>query len=74
MKIGNLILFNSLDTIEEKFKIQNKSGFGSCQLCCWNMEFLTDEIAAMIKGLCEKYEVEISAFWWLERPCCMEFL
>lgn len=63
MKIGNLILFNSLDTIEEKFKIQNKSGFKSCQLCCWNIDFLTDEIAERIKGYCEEYDVEVSAVW-----------
>lgn len=63
MKIGNLILFNSLDTIEEKFKIQNKSGFESCQLCCWNIDFLTDEIAERIKGYCEEYDVEVSAVW-----------
>ncbi|MBQ8203693.1 MAG: sugar phosphate isomerase/epimerase [Clostridia bacterium] len=63
MKIGNLILFNSLETIEEKFKIQNNSGFNSCQLCCWNMSFLTDEVAEFIKALCKKYNVEISAFW-----------
>ncbi len=63
MKIGNLILFNSLETIEEKFKIQNNSGFGSCQLCCWNIEFFTEENARLINSLKEKYEIEISALW-----------
>ncbi len=63
MKIGNLIIFNSVETIEEKFKIQNKNGFGSCQLCCWNMDLLTKENAEFIRELSKKYEVEISAVW-----------
>lgn len=63
MKIGNLIIFNSVETIEEKFKIQNKNGFGSCQICCWNMDLLTKENAEFIRELSKKYEVEISAVW-----------
>lgn len=63
MKIGNLILFNSLENIEEKFETQNKSGFKTCQLCCWNIEFLNEENAKLINTLKEKYDIEISAFW-----------
>lgn len=63
MKIGNLIIFYNTGEMEEKFKIQNKNGFNSCQLCCWNMNLLTKENAEFIKGLSQKYEVEISAFW-----------
>ena len=54
MKIGNLILFNSLENIEEKFETQNKSGFKTCQLCCWNIEFLNEENATL-KNMILKY-------------------
>lgn len=63
MKIGNLILFNSLENIEEKFETQNKSGFKTCQLCCWNIEFLNEENAKLINALKERYDIEISALW-----------
>ena len=62
MKIGNLILFNSLENIEEKFETQNKSGFKTCQLCCWNIEFLNEENAKLINTLKEKKALDRGDF------------
>ena len=38
-------------------------GFTTCQLVSWKMHLWTDENAARIKELCEKYGITISAFW-----------
>ena len=70
MKIGTLVIFDSVDTLENKFQKLVECGFDNCQLNCWNPALFTDENADFINNLCEKYGITISAFWcgW-EGPC-----
>lgn len=74
MKIGTLVIFDNVDTLEAKFQKLVDCGFDNCQLNCWKPELFTDENADFINGLCEKYGIKISAFWcgW-EGPCVWDF-
>ncbi len=74
MKIGTLINFKSVDKIESQFKAAHDSGFSSCQFVCWLAELYTDENVELIKNLCKKYDMEITAFWcgWTG-PCKWNF-
>jgi len=74
MKIGTLVIFDNVDTIESKFQKLVECDFDNCQLNCWNPALFTDENADLINGLCEKYGIKISAFWcgW-EGPCVWDF-
>ncbi len=74
MKIGTLINFKSVDKIEGQFKAAHDSGFSSCQFVCWLAELYTDENVELIKSLCKKYDMEITAFWcgWTG-PCKWNF-
>lgn len=74
MKIGTLVIFDNVDTIESKFQKLVECDFDNCQLNCWNPALFTDENADLINSLCEKYGIKISAFWcgW-EGPCVWDF-
>lgn len=74
MKIGTLVVFDSVDTLEAKFQRLVECGFDNCQLNCWIPSLFTDENAEFINGLCKKYGIKISAFWcgW-EGPCVWDF-
>ena len=61
MKLGVLVHFNN--DVEAEFKKVRELGFDSCQLCCWDTAFMTDENAAIVRECCEKYNIEISTFW-----------
>lgn len=63
MTIGVLIIFDRVDTIEEKFKQVRDFGLTSCQLNCWDHSLMTEENAAIVHACCEKYGVTISTFW-----------
>ena len=63
MEIGVLVNFRLNEDMEEKFANLHKHGFRSCQLACWIPSLWTDENAAMIRTLTEKYGITISAFW-----------
>ena len=63
MEIGVLVNFRLNENMEEKFANLHKNGFHSCQLACWIPSLWTDENAAMIRNLTEKYGITISAFW-----------
>lgn len=63
MEIGVLVRFDAKDALEEQFANLQKYGFSSCQLCSWVPAVWTDENAAYILSLTEKYGVRISAFW-----------
>lgn len=64
MKIGVLInLHETSESIDRQFERVEEFGIGSCQLCCWNMEQYTDEIAEEVKAACKKHNVTISALW-----------
>ncbi len=62
MKLG--VLVNLTDKqVDEKKKQVADYGFYHCQLCGWNKELFTDEVAEMVLEACKKYDVEISTFW-----------
>ena len=61
MKLGVIVHFNN--DIDAELRKVRELGFGSCQLCCWDTTFMTDENAAIIKECCKKYDIEISTFW-----------
>lgn len=63
MKIGNMIHFAEREKLEKYFEQLVFFGFDNCQLGSWNPKDWTDENALMVKELCEKYGVTISAFW-----------
>ena len=63
MKIGTCVNFSSMDGMEEKLAILCENHFDSCQLISWSPDAWTDENAAALKTLFEKYKISISAFW-----------
>jgi len=74
MKLGVSVGFTSLETLEKKFTDLNTYGFETCQLVSWNPAVWTDENAAGIKELAEKYSITISAFWCgLQGPAVWNF-
>ena len=62
MNVG-IIISHTLDQMEEKFSQAATQGFHHCQITSWDPSLWTEENAAEIRGLCEKYEMEITAFW-----------
>lgn len=62
MNVG-IIISHTLDQMEEKFSQAASQGFHHCQITSWEPSLWTEENAAEIRGLCEKYEMEITAFW-----------
>ena len=63
MEIGVLVRFKPGTDLDHEFANLRKHGFSSCQLCSWEPEVWTEENAALIRDLTEKYGVRISAFW-----------
>ena len=74
MKIGTCVNFWSMDGMEEKLAVLRENNFDSCQLLSWTPSLWTEENAATLKALFEKYGVTISAFWcgW-EGPAVWNF-
>ena len=62
MKLGTMVHMRGAD-LEDKIRQVHENGFETCQICCWNGAWLTDEAADRIRALCETYHVEISTFW-----------
>lgn len=73
MELGVLIQLDN-DKVDEKFKQVNELGFSNCQLCCWNADLMTEEIAEKVNEACKKYAIKISTFWcgW-SGPCVWDF-
>ena len=63
MKIGTCVNFTAISEMEGKFATLRNNGFDSCQLLSWHPATWTDENAAVLNTLTEKYGVTISAFW-----------
>lgn len=63
MKIGTLINLRSIPELEQSFVTLKDFGLDHCQLASWDPTKWTNENAAAIKELTEKYGVTISAFW-----------
>ena len=62
MKLGVMVHLTATD-IDAKIKHVVDLGFNWCQLCCWNKELFTQEIADEVLAACKKYNVNISTFW-----------
>lgn len=63
LKVGVLVLFDSVDTIEEKFINLTNNNFDNCQLNVWDQSLMTDDNVELIKNLAQKYNITISAMW-----------
>lgn len=63
MRIGTVLDFSDIEKIEKGFLKLKEFGFDSCQMCSWNPAAWTDENAAVINKLIEKYSITISSFW-----------
>ena len=63
MKIGTCVIFSNMEEIEGKLAALRHQGFDNCQLVSWAPHIWTDENAAILKGLLEKYGITVSAFW-----------
>ncbi len=74
MKIGVKLMFDDPKTLEKKFADLAEYGFDNCQLDSWEPCLWTDDNAALIRTLCQKYNITISAFWcgW-KGPCVWDF-
>ena len=62
MNVG-IVITHTKDNMEEKFSQAAAQGFHHCQMTSWDPDHWTDEDAEKIRGLCEKYDMEITAFW-----------
>ena len=63
LKVGVLVFFDSVDTIEEKFINLKNNNFDNCQLNVWDQSLMTDENVELISSLTQKYGIKISAMW-----------
>ena len=63
MNIGTCVNFTNIAEMDGKFATLRAHGFDSCQLLSWQPANWTDENAAAINALIEKYGITISAFW-----------
>lgn len=63
MKIGTCVGFRSLSEVETNLALLQANGFTACQLVAWEPALWTDENAARLKTLLEKYGITVSAFW-----------
>lgn len=61
MKLGVIIrLNNEIDIYLKKTGI---IGINTCQLCCWNESFFTDDTAEYINRAMSEHKIEITALW-----------
>lgn len=63
MKIGTMLSFNTLEDMQQRIANLVEFGIDSCQLCSWNPALWTEENAAVLKELFQKYPITVSAFW-----------
>ena len=51
------------DGIDERIKQVRDLGFDCCQLTCWDMTALTQEVAAQVRAALDKYNVRLTTLW-----------
>ncbi|MBO5109165.1 MAG: sugar phosphate isomerase/epimerase [Clostridia bacterium] len=61
MKLGLMLHLD--ENVEAKFADIESYGIPSCQLCCWNHSFFTDEYAEKVRNASARHHVEITAVW-----------
>ena len=62
MNVG-IVIIQSHEGMREKFATAAAQGFKHCQLVSWDVTTWTEESIDVIKGLCEEFGIEITAFW-----------
>ena len=62
MNVG-IVIIQSHEGMREKFATAAAQGFKHCQLVSWDVTTWTEESVDVIKGLCEEFGIEITAFW-----------
>lgn len=62
MNVG-IIIRHCDKELEHVFETTAKNGFHHGQLVSWDPSLWTDEMAERIPPLCEKYDIELTAFW-----------
>ena len=74
MRIGIVVIFSDMETMENKIRNVREQGFDNCQIQSWNPALWTKENQEELKRLVDKYDVEINSFWcgW-EGPACWNF-
>ena len=72
MILGSIIPLT--ENPDAEFEKLQSIGLTTCQLCCWNLELLTDLTAEKVKAAVEKHSITITAFWcgW-SGPCEWNF-
>lgn len=63
MKIGTMIIFDSMENLEQKIAKLRDYDISTCQISAWNTKIWTDENAAILSDLLKKYGITPSAFW-----------
>ena len=51
MRIGNCVIFRSVETIEDQLKNLIKCGMDNCQIVAWHPNLWTDENAQLLKRI-----------------------
>lgn len=63
MKIGTMLDFSDINTVENSLRRLKEMGFNNCQMCSWTPAVWTEENAAVIRNLLKTYGVTVSSFW-----------
>ena len=63
MRIGIVVIFSDIETMEDKIRSVREQGFDNCQIQSWNPALWTKENQEELKRLVDKYNVEINSFW-----------
>lgn len=61
MELGVMIRLG--EHTEQKLAQLQKMGFHACQLSCWSPAMYTEQTAAHVKAMLQKYDVHISTLW-----------
>ena len=61
MKVG--VMCHLGTDIRERFAALRDAGFDNCQLCCWEVSILTDELAADVRLAMEEFGITVTAYW-----------
>ena len=72
VKLGVLVFLNN--EVDREIKKVRDLGLDTCQLCCWDKTYFTEEMAQKVKDAVKKHNVEITALWcgW-EGPAVWNF-
>jgi len=62
MRIGSIQLLTP-ENINDPFKLLRTVGLNTCQLCCWQPDFLTEKVAKHVKKVCDDSNFKPCALW-----------